>query len=145
MISRVWCLVSTRTVSWGWSGAGPRIKHPCAFARDFFTFFVLQLPDVRKGRSTTEGVLTYHMSYGDLFSGLADIAARFKSIARPVRRFGPQRFRCRHLRACIRPATAAVSIKPSACSATPLNWRLSAVVNSCLIACCDRSIIAFFV
>ena len=36
-------------------------------------------------------------------------------------------------RACIRSAIAAVSIKPSARSATPLNWGLSAVVNFCLM------------
>ena len=36
-------------------------------------------------------------------------------------------------RALIRSTIAAVSIKPSARSVTPLNWGLSAVVNSCFI------------
>ena len=36
-------------------------------------------------------------------------------------------------RAWIRPTIATVSIKPSARSATPFNWGLSAIVNPCLI------------
>ena len=63
-----------------------------------------------------------------------------QSIARSVGRFSPQRRSCRQLRsrkkrsrAWIRPAVAAVSIKPSARSAIPLHWGLSAVVIFCLI------------
>ena len=91
--------------------------------------------DERKKHNRGRG-LPYHISYGDLFAGLADVAVWFKashaqcdasahndSVAGNIALI-------KSSRAWIRPAIAAVSIKPSTRSATPFNWGLSAVVSS---------------
>ena len=94
---------------------------------------------MRKGRSTTGGGLPYHISYGDLFAGSADVAVRFRALhaqGDASAHNDSVAGNCapgRSSRAWIQPTIAAVSIKPSARSATPLNWGLSAVLNCCLM------------
>ena len=116
-----------------------QVKTLLCFRLRLVSLYTLQKPSLRKGRSTIGGGLPYHISYGDVFAGVADIAVRFKALhaqCNASAHNGSVAGSCapgKSSQAWIRPAMAVVSIKPSARSATPLYLGLSAVVNSCLM------------
>ena len=53
--------------------------HSCASACDLVSLFILQYSALREHSSTTGGDLPCHISCGDLLSGLAVVAVRFKA------------------------------------------------------------------